>query len=102
MSELPPSLLWLETFRASASRALGDDISLRLVPSVNPLLHEVYLDCSPSTSGTQRMLVWNLLQQWAVKNGCPLQGKDIGNPLGLRFQVVTTRRFGPPRNDWPY
>lgn len=64
-------------------------------------MYEVYIGCDPTTPGELRLGIWNLLQQWAVKNGSPLQGKDILKPDGLRFQVITTRRFGPARSETP-
>jgi hypothetical protein len=102
MSDLPPSLAWLESFRASTARALGGELVLKAAPSVNPLVYEVYLGCDPTTPGELRLGIWNLLQQWAVKNGNQLQGKDVSSPDGLRFQVIISRRFGPARDAKPW
>jgi hypothetical protein len=103
MSELlPPPLAWLESFRASVSRALGDELTLSVVVSVNPLVYLVYLGGCPSTTpGELKLSVWNLLQRWAVKNDCPLQGKDIMSEDGWRFEVIVKRRFGPARDTNP-
>jgi hypothetical protein len=102
MSDLPPPLAWLESFRRSTERALGDPIGLEVHGTVNPLVYAVYLKC-PNSSGALRLGVWNLLQKWAIRNGCPLQGKDVSDGEGeLRVQVLVQRRLGPPKNELPW
>ena len=81
---------------------MGDELSVVVTPSVNPLMYEVYIGCPSNITGAMKLAVWNLLQIWAIKNGCPLQGKNISSPDGLRFQVVITRRFGPARDEIPW
>lgn len=75
---------------------------MKMGPSVNPLVYEVYLGCPSDIPGELKLAVWNLLQQWAVKNDCPLLSKDIMTTEGLHFQVVMKRRHGPARSDWPW
>lgn len=101
--DLPPPLRWLESFRQSSERALGQEIIVDVEPTINPLVHRVSIRWSEPLNGNLVMHTWNLLQEWAAKNDCAFDGhteKDKGFTY-LRVKVVTKRRLGPPKDIAP-
>lgn len=69
--------------------------------TVNPLVFTVYLKTQAKLPGKLKLGVWNLLQQWATRNDCPLQGRDVMKSDGWDFNVIVKRRYGPPRSESP-
>jgi hypothetical protein len=99
---LPPPLQWLPAFSESVGRAVGQDVTLRLEPTVNPLVYTLKLSWKEPLGGKIVGGVWNLFEKWAVKNDAATSGGVEVSTTGMRMSVVAKRRNGPSKNETPW
>jgi hypothetical protein len=98
---LPPPLAWLDGFIHSIGGALGQRVIYNVESTVNPLLFRAHIKFSEKVSGKNLMLVWNLFQMYAAKNGSVPKGKASESEYSLTAEVVIKRRLGLPRKKHP-
>jgi len=81
--------------------ALDTSVNITCTPTINPLVFTVRFQFGEQISGKRMLLVWNLYQQYAAKNGAMPQGKLEREGNTLTTSIATTRRLGLPRNEHP-
>lgn len=65
-------------------------------------MYNIKIKWGDPVSGKLIGLMWNLLEIWAVKNDCVLDGKVDTHPDSLSTNLITKRRLGPPRDVTPW
>lgn len=97
----PPALAWLDGLMHSLTGATGASVSYTTKATVNPLVIQLKVSFGQWMSGTNMMLSWNLLQMYAAKNECVLQGKTAKEDGTLLSEVIMKRRLGLPMDKHP-
>jgi hypothetical protein len=87
-------LEWLGSFCSSVSGALGTSITYTTKDSISPLVKWVTFQFSERLSGASFLLIWNLLQSWAVVNNCAPTGKVERDGLKMTVKMALKSRFG--------
>ena len=81
-------------------------------PTVNPLVYRVRVKWSQPVSVKNSVMVWNLFQKWAGRNGTTPSGRvqfaEDPHPAtgemfmrGFTVEVHIRERLGLPKNDHP-
>jgi hypothetical protein len=82
-------------------RALDCGVSVRLTPSVNPLVYTMAISFSEPQSGRQMMALWNIVQKYAAVNDAVPEGKLGGEGRALVVRLGIKRRLGVPKKLTP-
>lgn len=101
MTDVPPPLAWLPSLADSMERALGFRVRVDLHPTVNPLVYTVKFFFEDSVPSKLSLKLWNLVQQYAVKNDCVPEGKVMLTPFLMVVRIVVKRRLGMDKNETP-
>ena len=84
------------------SRALGCLTFYRIHSGVNALLYTVKITFGEPPIPKNRILIWNLIQMYAYKNECVIQGKAAFLDDMLVFTIGMKRRLGTERQEDPW
>ena len=97
----PPSLDWLDGFVESTSFALDSSISCRVNHTANPLVYNVELTFGEELSGERMLMVWNIFQKWAARNGAQPISRVARDAKCAVVSLAVKSRSGIPKNDHP-
>lgn len=110
---IPPGLAWLPLFSASTGLALDQHITTEARGTVNQLVYIVTVRWAEPISKKNAVLVWNLFQKWAGKNGATPEGSvemfwfsspaQVGEEKGTGFEAKLhiRERLGLPKTAHP-
>lgn len=104
---VPPPLAWIPSFCASTGFPLDQAMVAEVFPTVNPLTYKIRVRWGEPISSKSALLVWNLFQIWAARNGTVVEnGKmtfDVRGDdyYGMSVQAILRERLGLPRDECP-
>lgn len=99
---LPPSLSWVKSFCDSLSTAMGQTIPYYCTPTINPLIYKIRIDFRPEIVSKNKLLAWNMFQEFCSKNDCIAKNETLENSNTYwALEVMTKRRLGPIRDEHP-
>jgi hypothetical protein len=92
---------WVPLFAKSVGFALDAGVGHEIERTANPLVYKVHVRFGDRVQGTQRLLVWNLMQKWASANGTVPVGKVDKGDFSMTVTVALKNRLPWSKTNHP-